>query len=213
MSRKSKLAEKFAEDSQDYNISITGRHVHVTDGMKNYATEKVGKIERFSDRIIDVLVTMDIQKLDHKVDIVIKVDHTKIKAQASTKDMYASIDMAVGKIENQLLKYKNKLQDHHAKGLAAVDMNVNVFSRKVDPVEEMNEEIEAENRRVVEAEYKPHEIVNSETRPLKILTYEEAIMKMELSKDHFMIFRNEEDNKIKVIYIREDGNFGIIEPE
>ena len=213
MSRKSKIAEKFAEDSQDYNISITGRHVHVTDGMKNYATEKVSKIERFSDRIIDVLVTMDIQKLDHKVDIVLKVDHTKIKAQATSNDMYASTDMAVSKIENQLLKYKGKLQDHHAKGLTAVDMNVNVVGRKVDDLEEMNDEIEAENRRVVEAEYKPHEIVSSETRPLKVLTYEEAIMKMELSKDHFMVFRNEEDNKIKVIYIREDGNFGVIEPE
>lgn len=213
MSRKSKLAEKFAEDSQGYNISITGRHVHVTDGMKSYATDKVGKIERFSDRIIDVLVTMDIQKLDHKVDIVLKVDHTKIKAQATTNDMYASIDVAVTKIENQLLKYKNKLQDHHAKGLTAVDMNVNVFGRKVDDLEEMNDEIEAENRRVVEEEYRPHEIVKTETRPLKILTFEEAIMKMELSKDHFMVFRNEEDNKIKIIYIREDGNFGIIEPE
>jgi putative sigma-54 modulation protein len=214
MSRKSKIAEKFAEDSQGYNITITGRHVHLTDGMKNYALEKVSKIERFSDRIIDVLVTMDITKLDHKVDIVLKVDHIKIKSQATSNDMYASTDKAVHKIETQLLKYKNKLKSHQAKGLAVVDMNVNVFSNsKNDELEVMNDEIEEENRREVEKKYRLHEIVKTETRPLKILTFEEAIMKMELSKDVFMIFRNEEDNKIKVIYIRDDGDFGIIEPE
>lgn len=210
MSRKSKIAEQF----EGYEITITGRHILVTDGMKSYAVEKIGKINRFTDRIIDVLVTMDIQKLEHRVDISMKVDHIKIKAQARSENMYTSIDKAVAKIEAQLLKYKKRIQEHQAKGLTSVDMNVNVFRR--DPLmelEEVNEDIEEETRRQIEDKYRPSEIVKTETRPLKILTIDEAIMKMELSGDVFMIFRNEEDNKIKVIYRRGDEAFGIIEPE
>lgn len=210
MNRKSKLVEEL----QGYNISVTGRHVLVTDGMKSYAIEKVGKIERFTDRIIDVVVTMDIQKLDHKVDIVLKINHIKIKASAVSESMYASIDKAVSKMEAQLLRYKSRLQEHQAKGVAAVDMIVNVYRRMPDEeVEEVNDEIEEENRRAIEDIYKPHEIVKKEMRPMKLLTYDEAIMKMELSGDQFMIFRGEEDNKVKVIYRRKDEDFGIIEVE
>ncbi len=210
MGRKGKTLEK---EQEGYNITITGRHVHVTDAMKDYAVDKVAKVERFSDRIIDVVVTMDIQKLDHIVDIVLKVNHIKIKAHAISENMYASIDKALTKLQTQLLKYKNKLQKHQAKGTAIVDMNVNVLQRPYSEDEIINDEIEDENRRAIENQYKPHEIVEKETRPLKTLTTDEAVMKMELSGDRFLIFKNEEDSKIKVIYRREDDNFGIIEPE
>src|SRR5690349_1363235 len=115
MSRKSKAAE-FVEET--YNISVTGRHVMVTEAMKDYAIEKASKIEKFSDRIIDMLITMDVHKLEHRVDIVLKVNDIKIKSHAITGDMYASIDLAVHKIQTQLLRYKDKLQDHQAKSVS-----------------------------------------------------------------------------------------------
>jgi len=205
---------KFKQSLQGYEISVTGRHIHVTDAMKNHAIDKVSKIERFSDRIIDASVTMDIQKLDHKVDIVLKVDHITIKASASSESMYQSVDKAVHKIQSQLLKYKNKLKAHQAKGVSVVDMHVNVYGREKErELEETNDEISQENLRLAELQYQPHQIVKTETKPMKLLSYDEAIMKMELSGDAFMIFRSEEDNKVKVIYRREDEDFGIIEVE
>ena len=202
-----------ATDLEPLNITITGRHVAVTDAMKDYATDKVSKMERFTNRIIDINVIMDITKIEHKVVTIMKFNHFKIKTQATSNDMYASIDIAVNKLEAILRKYKSRLQDHQAKGLSVVDMNVNVFQRPVDELEDLNAEIEEENNRELEKNYRAHNIVKSETRPLKILTNEEAIMKMELSGDLFLIFKNEEDRKFKVIYRRYDGNFGIIEPE
>lgn len=207
MSHKSKAAE-FADAG--YNINVLGRNVLVTDAMKNYAIEKVSKIEKFNDRIIDIQITMDIQKLEHRVDIIMKVNHLKIKSSASSEDMYASIDLATDKLQQRLLKYKKRLQDHMTKPLAAIDMNVNVVNAP-DEEEVINDEIESENRRQVIDSYTPHKVVSKETRPLKMLTVDEAIMKLELSEDNFMIFRSEEDQKIKVIYSRLDGNFGIIE--
>ncbi|MCB1067823.1 MAG: sigma 54 modulation/S30EA ribosomal C-terminal domain-containing protein, partial [Simkania sp.] len=50
-------------------------------------------------------------------------------------------------------------------------------------------------------------------RPLKHLTLDEAVMKMELSDDHFMVYRSEEEQNLKVIYRRRDGSYGIIAPE
>lgn len=211
MSRKSRAAE-FA--GEGYKIHVAGRNVLVTDSMKDYAIEKVSKIERFTSQIIDVVVTMDIQKIEHRVDIVMKAGHLKVKAQASSNDMYASIDKAVAKIERQLRRYKTRLQDHTAKRLSVTDMNVNVVRLpRVIEVLDINDEIEEETQRRLEEEYRPHEIVMKETKPLKMLTYEEAIMKMELSGDAFLIFKAEDDNKLKVIYRREDEDYGIIDPQ
>ena len=93
-----------------------------------------------------------------------------------------------------------------------VDVNVNVIRPSQDELSEINDEIEAANQDAVMKDYN-HEIVTRETRPLKTLTTEEAVMKIELSGDQFLIFRSEEDNKLKVIYRRNDKNLGIIEPE
>ena len=213
MSRKTKALE-FADET--YNITITGRHVEVTDSMKDYAMEKIFKIERFSNRILDVVVTMDIQKINHIVDIVMKIDHLKIKSSANSTDMYMSIDSAVHKLKEQLLRYKDKIQDHYMRSPKTQDMNVNVFQNPVargSDLEEVNADIEEESRRRLEDGFRPHHIVKSETRPIKNLTNDEAIMKLELSGDTFLIFLCEDDQKIKVIYRRNDGNYGIIEPE
>ncbi len=212
MNRKAKL---LAEELKGYNIAVTGRHVQVTDAMKDYALEKISKIERFSDpnRIVDVSITMDIQKVDQRVDIIVKVHQWIIKSSAVTTDMYASIDQAVHKLESQLQRYKKKIQDHHAKGLKVIDMRINVVRRPDEEILEVNEEIDAENMRQAVEQLRPHEIVAQDTMPLKILTLDEAVAKMELSGYAFLIFRNESDRKLRVIYRRGDGDYGVIEPE
>lgn len=209
MNRKAK-AEEFINEG--YSINVTGRHVLVTDAMKEYAIEKISKIERFTDRIIEVNVTIDIQKLEHRVDIDMKVYHLKIRSSAVSDDMYVSIDMAVDKLEKQLIKYKSKFQDHRDR--AGSDVNVNVLkpSRDVE-LDEINADIEDENYRSLEQKYLPHRIVAQEIKSLMSLNYDEAILKMELSGDSFLVFKNDEDNQLKIIYRRSDGNYGIIEPE
>lgn len=205
MNRKTKALE-FAD--AEYHIHVTGRHVQITDSMKDYAIEKISKIERFVNRIIDVNVTMDIQKLDHRVEIVLKVGNLKLSSHASTTDMYASIDMAVNKLEAQVLRYKSKMQDHHAKGHADLNMPVNVI--KPQEIEEdlgIEENLDEQSKR-----FQPHRVVKQEVLPIKTLTYDEAVIKMEISGDPFMVFKNEADQKLKIIYLRDDENYGIIEP-
>lgn len=200
---------------EGYNVSVCGRHVHITEPMKQYAQEKIAKLERLGDRIIDVTVTMDIQKLQHKVDIVMKYGHTMIKSSAVTRDMYLSIDKAVEKLQAQLKKYLNRIHHHHQKAHPVIDIQESVYERipEEDEVQSINAEIEEENKRCESKKLEMPRIISQETRPLKILTNEEALMKMDLSQDEVLVFRSEEDRKLKVIYRRHDGNYGIIAPE
>jgi putative sigma-54 modulation protein len=210
MSRKT-VAEKFHEDV--YDITVTGRNVLVTDAMEQYAIEKISSIDRFSNRMIGVNVVMDIQKLEHKVDIVMKVEHIVVRSSASSDNMYASIDKAVDRLKAQIRKFKGRIHEHQAKGVSSVEMNVKVVAPLEEELNALNDEIVSETNAALINKYTPHRIVTQETKPLKTLNYNEALMKIELSGDNFLIFRAEEDKKLKVIYRRADDNFGIIEPE
>lgn len=209
MSRKSKAAEF---ENATYNVTITARHMEITEAMKNYALEKVSKLERFGHRLIDATVTMDIQKIEHRVDIVVKVDNVKLKSQASTNNMYVSIDMAVDKVETQLKKYKDRMINHHERNGSVLSMNVNVLRSATDQeISEVNDDIEEETRLRLLDKYRPHQIVKEEKKAVKTLSDGEAIVKMEQSGDPFMVYFCERDYGLKIMYRRKDGDFGVIE--
>ena len=205
---KAEIREKF--EGAEYPIHIFGRHVEVTDPMKQYAIEKLTKIERFGGKVLDATVVMDIQKLTHTVDFIIDVNNVKIKVSGQTRDMYSAIDQAIDRLVRKLSRYLEKIHEHHSKGLSAIDMHVNVIHS--EPLDEINDQIEEENLKQVESSLKSGEVVSKKTRALKTLTQPEAIMKMELSEEPFMVYRCEVDRKLKVIYRREDDrNYGIIQ--
>lgn len=204
MSRKEKALE-FA--NEHYNISVQGRNVAITDAIKNYAIEKISKIERFTNRMIDVHAILDIQKLDHRVEIIVKTGRVKFSTQVSSHDLYLSIDEAVRKIEAQIRKYKSKLQDFHKRDVISEEMNVDVVRTPSAPDEPYEFESTSDPRDL----YAPHQIVKHKSLSLRTLTPEEAMMKMELSGDSFLVFKNEIDQRIKVLYRRKDETYGLME--
>ena len=209
MSRKSKAAE-FENDT--YAVEVIGRNVAITDALRDYAIEKVSKLERFSERIIDALVTMDVQKVGCRVDIILQATHIRIKSHAICEEMYAAIDKAVHKIATQLVRYKDRLHDYQTKDISSVDMKVAVLRSELDSdLDDINNEIEFESKERLIEKYRPHKVVNKKTIPLKTLSNGEALMKLDLSGDVFLIYRSEETQDIRVMYRRDDGDFGVIE--
>lgn len=206
MTDKNKFSE---EESQGYKVSILGRNVAVTDGMKTHAINKLAKLERFHAHILDIHVTLDIQKIEHICTIVLIWSHFKIKVHASSTDMYASIDEAVARLQNKVRRWKKKMQDHHNKGVQAIDLRVNVLQRPYDELEEYNAEIEQSIK--MQDAWRPPAVLGEETMRLKTLVLDEAVMKIDLSGDAFLMFKDEADRKLKLIYRREDGNYGLIE--
>ena len=198
-------------DNQQYKISVVGKHIQITDAIQNYVFEKLAKIEKIADHIIDVAVTLDAQKLEFSCSILMNFIHFHIKAHASTENMYSAIDKATDRIIRLIRKYKTKLQSRRFKDLTAVDIHVNVVQPLADDLQIINDDIEAENAEKEQARYSLHPIVSKDTMSLKTLTQDEAVIKMEISDDPFLIFRSEEDQKIKVIYRRSDENYGIVQ--
>lgn len=95
-------------------ILITGRHVGVTDAMKEYAHTKAEKLTHLWDRATSCRVTMDTDRNEHHVEMVLQVNRgVTLVGKANAPDMYAACDMAEQKLAQQLRKYKERLTDHH----------------------------------------------------------------------------------------------------
>lgn len=188
-----------------FHLNVSGKNIQITKSMFQAINDHLSKLERFSPKAIDAHVTLEVHKFENIVSIVLRSDHIKIKAQAKTDDMYNAIAAAFLRIENQLHKYKEKIQNHHHRSLATTDMLVNVITAPTN--EEFNEgedENETMNNPMMQ-------VVSQERRILKMLTDEEAVMKMELSQDSFLIYKDEASQQLKVIYRRKDNNYGVIQ--
>jgi putative sigma-54 modulation protein len=209
--KKDPMAKPVIPPDAGYNLSIIGKHFQITDAIRNYVLEKLEKVDRLADHIIDVSVTLDAQKLEHSCSVLMNFIHFHIKVHASTENMYSAIDRCMDRLAKLIRRYKTKLQSHRFKDLSTVDIHVNVIQPLEDNLKVINEDIEAETALEEENRYKLHAIVAQETMQLKTLTQEEAVMKMEISDDPLLIFRSEEDRKIKVIYRRNDANYGLVQ--
>jgi len=200
-------------EDDDLKLTFIGRHLHVTDALKIHIMDRMRRVERITPQVIDVTIYLEVEKNVHRVEILYKFSHFKVVTKGAADDMYQAFHLAVMRLRRKLSKWKTRIQDHHAKNLAQAELSVNVLDRAKEDLDEINDDIEEENFLHVEQELQPAKIVKHKKRSLKTLTTDEAIMKMELTDDHFMVYRSEEDQKIKVIYVRRDKTVGVIEVE
>lgn len=194
-------------------VSVTGRNLQVTDALRQHILEKIARVEEVTPQVIDVQVFLEVQREVHKVEIIYKFSHFKVFAQATDTDMYQSLHHAIARLRRKLHKWKTRIQNHHAKKPSHVELDIQVLDHAKEEIEEINDEIEEENFSRIEDEFKLPKIVKKKKRTLKRLTTDEAIMKMELTDDNFMVYRAEEDQKLKVIYTRRNRTLGILEIE
>ena len=95
-------------------VHITGRHVEITDGIREHIYAKLERSMSGLTRIQDVQVVLELQKRTHTVGVIVKgKNHIHLEAEASSENMYSSIDEAIEKAERQLRKLREKVQDHH----------------------------------------------------------------------------------------------------
>lgn len=95
------------------NIQITGRHVEVTDSIKSYVNEKVGKVGHYFDNITSTKVILDVEKDQQVAEAIVTVPGSEFVAKAKDKDLYAAIDMLEDKLVRQLKKHKDKMRCNH----------------------------------------------------------------------------------------------------
>ena len=93
-------------------VNISGHQLDVTDAMREYVGEKLGKLERHFDKITNVQVIMQVEKLKHKIEATLHVAGREVVANAEHEDMYAASDLLTDKLDRQLIKHKEKQLDH-----------------------------------------------------------------------------------------------------
>jgi ribosomal subunit interface protein len=92
------------------HLTLTARHLELTEALKTYVEEKIRRIERYTMKPVSAMVTLMIERYRHIVDISLNIHGAYVQAKGESNEMYGSIDKAVEKIERQMKKYKGKSQ-------------------------------------------------------------------------------------------------------
>ncbi|MCA2978820.1 MAG: ribosome-associated translation inhibitor RaiA [Myxococcaceae bacterium] len=182
-------------------MNITFRHVDPIDSLKAYAQEKVERVNKYLDRASEAHVVLSVEKHHHQADITIHSGPYMLRGKERSQDMYASIDLAMDKIERQLKKYKEKLKEKHGRDRV---------HHRHDLVEQMRWRHQVIEHAEEAAEQGPRIIRKNEflAQPMSI---EEAIMHMDLINNDFYVFTNSTTMEMNVVYRRKDHTFGLIE--
>ena len=180
-------------------IKVTGRHISVTEAIKDYAVKKIENLHLDYPRIIDAQVILDVEKHRQFAEIILHCsNHITIEASHECDDLYAAIDEVIAKVARQMRKYKTKiLRDHRP--------------RRND-VQHFNEEVFHLNEAFENIEDSMPEIVKTERYPVKPMFVDEAVLQIEMSNRQFVVFLNAKTEKINVLHRRKDGGFGLMEP-
>ena len=94
-------------------VHITGRHIEISDGIRDHIYDKVERTLTAFPRIEDVRIILELQKHQHFVEVLVQGKSLHVDGKAESENMYTSIDQALDKAERQLRKLREKVQDHH----------------------------------------------------------------------------------------------------
>jgi len=94
-------------------VHITGRHVEISDSIREHIYDKVERTLIDFQRVEDVRIVLDLQKLIHSAEVLVQGKNIHVEGKASSENMYTSIDEALEKAEHQLRKLRQKVQDHY----------------------------------------------------------------------------------------------------
>lgn len=183
---------------------ISGRNYEITPDIRALLDKKLSKIqEKLFHDVIDVRVVLQVEKYRNICEILIAGKEHDVKTvQESDDSMQDAINSAIDHLKRQAQKNRRKIRDHHRGSKAKVP--VTEWSVQVlQPLPADNEAERAAAPRIIETN-------NIQIRPMSI---EEAALRLDESKDQFIVFRDIDTEKISVIYKRRDANLGLISPE
>jgi putative sigma-54 modulation protein len=172
-------------------ISVTFKNIDASDHLKSYAQEKLDRLDKFLDNPAEANVVLRVEKFRHIAEVNIFGDRLNIIGKEETEDMYSAIDMVLDKLEKQIKKNKQKIREHRGSG-----KNRHMDTMMVD---QLPEHLDSGKVHVKNIDYKPMDV-------------DEAIMQIGLVEDNFLVFTNAKTDQVNVLYRRNNGHFGLIQP-
>lgn len=186
-------------------LVIHGKNIEITDSIREYVTQKVEKgVSHFQDLTLEVDVHLSVAKnprnnLKQTAEVTIFANKTVIRAEESSENLYASIDLVSDKISRQLRKYKEK----------RLAQKTTTRAKTIEVVEEQPVVKDLIGSRTPEL---PKEVVRTKYFMMSPMTVEEALEQLQLVDHDFYMFRNSETGEINVIYERNHGGYGVLQP-
>jgi putative sigma-54 modulation protein len=178
-------------------VNITFRNMFATDALRAHVEDKLGKVvDKYLDKVTEAHVTLSLERYLQQADINLHAGQFHIRGKEKSEDMYASIDLAIDKIERQLKKHKERLKSHrpaHVHAHGPVRVRYEIFSPS-------------------DIEGMAPEVIRSDEFLAKPMSVEEALMQMDLLNNDFLVFTRPETSDVNVIYRRKDGSYGLIAP-
>jgi len=171
-------------------IQFRGKNIQVTNALKEHLEKKLGKLDRYFDNPPEATVTLTVEKDRHRVEVTIPLNGFILRGEEESFDMYSSVDQVIDKLGKQMEKYKTRLSRQN-KGLSIKDIAINTVERT--------------------PEDDGPRLVRTKRFAMKPMSIEEAIMQMNLVGHSFFVFSNADTEEVNVVYLRNDGNYGVIE--
>ena len=177
-------------------LQVKGKNVVVTDSIRQYAQEKLAKLERQLADPTRVELELAVEKnpsiaANHVAEATIWTKGPVLRAREANVDMKASIDQLVDKLERQVKRYRAKRRPRRG---------------QAPPLEA------AVPEDAIPVDSEPR-IVKTKRFPVKPMSPEEAVLQLELVGHDFFVFQNAETMDVNVVYRRRDGSYGLIEPQ
>lgn len=183
-------------------ITITMRHEHVTDALRDHARRKIEGLHLDYPRIIEAKVILDVQKNRHIAEILLFcANHITIEAHTEGKDMYAAIDETIEKIARRMRKHKTRLlkKNRPHRNESIRHLQESWFNEDaLDHPEEST------------ADPAPY-IIHADRYAVRTMFKEDAIMELELSDRPFVLYRSARRGCLTIVYRRKDGEYAAID--
>lgn len=189
-------------------LVIQGKNIEITDAIRSYVSQKVEKsINHFQHLINEVDVNLSVAKnprmtANQAAEVTIYVNGAVVRAEESSETLYASIDLVADKISRQLRKYKEKRRSSDHVTVRSTEIRAIPAQKSTDISEVLNQKEPQLPSAVVRAKY----------FTMPPMTVHEALEQLELVDHDFYMFCNSETKEINVIYERNHGGFGLIQP-
>ena len=170
-------------------IKVTGRHVSVTEAIKDYAASKIEHLHLDYPRIIEAHVILEVEKYRHSAEVILVCsNHITIEACEETDDMYAAIDAVVDKVARQMRKYKTRLMKKHRP--------------RTDIVHHLEEHIFAPEPLELDgdSDEEHHPVIRTERYPVKPMFVDEAVLQLEMSHRQFIVFTNPRSSRMNACW-------------
>ncbi len=186
-------------------IKISGKQIDVGEALRTHVEyNMVAAVGKYFDRPVDAHVVFSRNGHEFKCDSSVHLS-TGLTAQAHAVngEIYAAFDQATDRIEKQLRRYKRRLKAHHHSRQDPIEM-IEAQAYVLRGHDEGADTDEVNGMQPV--------IIAEMTTDIKSLTVGEAVMQMELAHSTFLMFRNDANGRINIVFQRDDGNVGWIDP-